>query len=217
MKAGLAVVLVAAAAVGLASCGNRGESQEKAERGTRDEIAEETGLQNTQETLAAPQVVSPADRQTVSSTAQKVSRAVVPQPTTIQPKPPSAAALPPTSIPADALVVEARLVEIPGTFPPNDLYNYVYVMKYRVLRVLQGSYGRDEILVGHYNPLVPRPKITGKMKDKVAGDVQRFAEGDVHRLVLVKPLQKMWSDAVEDEYFDEEADKYFAVGAYAAK
>ncbi|MBD3242540.1 MAG: hypothetical protein GF331_18265, partial [Chitinivibrionales bacterium] len=31
----------------------------------------------------------------------------------------------------DTLKVVARLIEIPGTFPPNDLYNYVYIMKYR--------------------------------------------------------------------------------------
>jgi hypothetical protein len=26
--------------------------------------------------------------------------------------------------------VTARLLEIPGQFPPNDLYNYAYVLKY---------------------------------------------------------------------------------------
>jgi len=34
----------------------------------------------------------------------------------------------------DTLVILARLTEIPGAFPPNDLYNYVYIMKYRVIR-----------------------------------------------------------------------------------
>ena len=28
--------------------------------------------------------------------------------------------------------VTAQLVEIPGPFPPNDLYNYAYILKYKV-------------------------------------------------------------------------------------
>ncbi len=30
--------------------------------------------------------------------------------------------------------VTAQLTEIPGPFPSNDLYNYVYVFKYKVFR-----------------------------------------------------------------------------------
>jgi len=37
----------------------------------------------------------------------------------------------------DTLIIIARLVEIPGKFPPNDLYNYVFIMKYRVVKVLK--------------------------------------------------------------------------------
>ena len=38
----------------------------------------------------------------------------------------------------DTLIIIARLVEIPGKFPPNDLYNYVFIMKYRVVKVFSG-------------------------------------------------------------------------------
>ncbi len=118
---------------------------------------------------------------------------------------------------SDTLVIKARLLEIPGVFPPNDLYNYVYVMKYRVLKVERGTYEEREILVGHYNPRVARGNITGDMDTLVDGDVGSFEVGDKHKLVLVKPLSKVWDGAVEDEYFDYSGDKYFAVKADKAK
>ena len=36
---------------------------------------------------------------------------------------------------ADPVTVEARLTEIPGKMPSNDLYSYVYVFKYKVLAI----------------------------------------------------------------------------------
>src|SRR5262245_39918428 len=50
----------------------------------------------------------------------------------------------------------ARLIEIPGQLPPNDLYNYAYVVKYQVLEVHRVNVDTKEIFVGHYNPLKPR-------------------------------------------------------------
>jgi hypothetical protein len=114
----------------------------------------------------------------------------------------------------DTLVVTARLIEIPGTFPPNDLYNYVYVMKYRVLNVLQGSYHEREILVGQYNPLISRKDIDDKMADYVMGNVEKFKEGDKHKLKLITPISDVWNKAIEDEYFDTDLVKYYAVGTY---
>jgi hypothetical protein len=111
----------------------------------------------------------------------------------------------------DTLVIAARLIEIPGTFPPNDLYNYVYVMKYRVLKVEKGSYSGKEILVGVYNPLIPRTKIKDKMAKYVDGTVTKFEEGGKHKLVLITPIDKVWSEAMEDEYFDSEMTKYYAL------
>ncbi len=117
----------------------------------------------------------------------------------------------------DTLVVTARLVEIPGTFPPNDLYNYVYVMKYRVLEVEEGEYGDKEILVGHYNPLIPRKQINDKMDEYVEGDIEKFEEGAKHRLVLITPIETVWNEAVEDEYFDQDVDKYYALETKTVK
>lgn len=118
----------------------------------------------------------------------------------------------------DTLKIIGRVIEIPGTFPPNDLYNYVYVMKYRVMKVLNGSYDEKEILVGHYNPLIPRQKIKDKMDKYVEGDVKKFEEGNKHKLVLVNPIDEVWNEALEDEYFDiDMGEKYYAVRADGAK
>jgi hypothetical protein len=111
----------------------------------------------------------------------------------------------------DTLIVLARLIEIPGKFPPNDLYNYVYIMKYRVLKVVKGSYRAQEILVGHYNPRISRKQIHDKMASNVKGNLTAFEINAKHRLVLIHPIESVWKDAVEDEYTDSDMEKYFAV------
>ena len=57
------------------------------------------------------------------------------------------------------LIVQARLVEIPGKLPGNDLYSYVYVFKYRIVKVELGKTIGVEIREGsiaepaaHANP-----------------------------------------------------------------
>jgi hypothetical protein len=110
----------------------------------------------------------------------------------------------------DTIKLEARLIEIPGKFPSNDLYNYVYIMKYKVVKVLKGTYAKKEILVGHYNPLIPRDRIKDKMAETVHGNVTRFEINDRHLLTLF-PLEKVWKDAVEDDYTDADLESYFAV------
>jgi hypothetical protein len=117
----------------------------------------------------------------------------------------------------DTLVVLARLTEIPGALPPNDLYNYVYIMKYRVIKVLKGSYKKQEILVGHYNPLIPRRQIKDRMHPLTGGDVVKFEKGARQRLVLVTPIERVWKDAVEDNYPDSDLDKYYALKAETAQ
>ena len=57
------------------------------------------------------------------------------------------------------LQIKAKLVEIPGPFPANDLYNYVYVMRYEIKQVLAGEFSGKDILVGQYNPRIPRAEI----------------------------------------------------------
>jgi hypothetical protein len=116
----------------------------------------------------------------------------------------------------DTLVIVGRCIEIPGKFPPNDLYNYVYIMKYRVMKVIKGVYTGQEILVGHYNPLIPRQRIKDKMAAFVRGNVARFETGAKHTLTLIKPIERIWKDAVEDDYADSDLDKYYALTADVA-
>jgi hypothetical protein len=112
---------------------------------------------------------------------------------------------------SDTLIVKARLIEIPGTFPPNDLYNYVYIMKYQIVSVEKGQYKGKEILVGEYNPAIPRSQVKDKMDKVVDGNVTKFETGSIHRLVLLKSIDMVWKDAIEDSYFDSDLNKYYAL------
>jgi hypothetical protein len=112
---------------------------------------------------------------------------------------------------ADTLEIVGKLIEIPGKFPPNDLYNYVYITKYKVVKVIKGAYTGQEILVGHYNPLFPRNGIKDKMAPLVHGTVDKIEVNARHRLVLIAPISSVWTDAVEDEYSDSDMVKYFAL------
>lgn len=107
------------------------------------------------------------------------------------------------------LVVEARLEEMPGPFPANDLYDYVFIMKYRVVKVLRGAYDDSLILVGHYNPRLARAEVEGAMDSLVDGNLTSFQPGDVHRLAL-QGLDSVWTQAVEDGYFRDARPRYFA-------
>jgi hypothetical protein len=122
-----------------------------------------------------------------------------------------AAKSPVKKVALDTIIVEARLTEIPGTFAPNDLYNYVYIMKYRIVKVVKGTCTQKDILVGQYNPLIPRARIKDKMDAHVDGNVEKMEIGAMHRLVLISPIDKVWKDAIEDEYFDDEQTKYYAL------
>lgn len=101
---------------------------------------------------------------------------------------------------ADAAPVEvtAKLVEIPSKkMPPDDLYDYAYVMRYQVQG---GSLDKQFILVAHYKPLVSRAKIKDKMKERVGGKLRSFKQGDVHKLKLSADLKAIWKGAIVDEY-----------------
>ena len=117
---------------------------------------------------------------------------------------------------AGNLTVEGKLSEIPGKMPPNDLYNYVYVLKYKVSKVVDGKFEGKEILVGVYNPLIARGQVKDKMADKAKGDIRSFKAGDTHTLKLID-LEGNYDGAVEDEYFDEESPRYLAVEVLKAK
>jgi hypothetical protein len=107
--------------------------------------------------------------------------------------------------------VTARLTQILGEFPPNKLYDYVYVMKYQVVQAHRGRIEEREIFVGHYNPLKPRPTAADKFSGKVGGNVDRFQVGDVHRLALDAPLDQLYMGGVIDKHFKEPGVRYWAI------
>jgi hypothetical protein len=115
---------------------------------------------------------------------------------------------------ADPLTLEvtAKLVEIPTQFPPDDLYDYAYVMKYQVTG---GPMDKQTLLVAHYKPRQPRNKIKDKMKPFVRGKVRSFTAGDVHRLKLTAELKKVWAGALIDEFAatDRKSVRYWALEA----
>lgn len=106
--------------------------------------------------------------------------------------------------------VTARLVEIPGPFPPNDLYNYAYVFRYRVLQVHRGKVEGNEILVAQYNPLKPRASVQDDGSGKVGGNLQSFRAGDVHRMALEAPVDQYWMGGIIDKYFNQSGVRYWA-------
>ncbi len=93
--------------------------------------------------------------------------------------------------------VTAKLVEIPSKLPPDDLYDYAYVMRYQVQG---GPLDKQFILVAHYKPLQPRSKIKDKMKEHVSGKLRSFTQGDVHKLKLSPDLKAIWKGPLLDEY-----------------
>jgi hypothetical protein len=107
--------------------------------------------------------------------------------------------------------VSAKLVEIPGQLPPNDLYNYAYVFKYKVLKVHRGKVEGDEIYVAQYNPLKPRQHVQDEFSGKVGGHLERFRAGDTHRMALEAPLDQFWMGGVIDKYFSQKGVRYWAV------
>lgn len=109
----------------------------------------------------------------------------------------SASLLPLAHAEAAPIEVTAKLVEIPSKLPPDDLYDYAYVMRYQVQG---GALDKQTILVAHYKPLQPRTKIKDKMKERVGGKLRSFTQGDVHKLKLSADLKSIWKGALVDEY-----------------
>lgn len=107
--------------------------------------------------------------------------------------------------------VTARLTEIPGAFPPNDLYNYAYVLRYQVLEVHRGKLPQTEIFVAHYNPLKPRAAVQDDVSGRIGGDLDAFRAGDVHRMALEAPADQFWMGGIIDHYFGRPGVRYWAV------
>jgi len=110
----------------------------------------------------------------------------------------------------DTIEVTAKLVKIPGKLPPDELYDYAYVMQYQVLG---GKLDRQMLYVAHYKPRQPRSKIKDKMKQYVAGSLMRFTEGELHKMLLAPKIKKVWKGAVVDEFFatDRKSPRHFCL------
>lgn len=124
----------------------------------------------------------------------------------------TARAADPAPAPAGPVTVNAKLVEIPSKFPPDDLYDYAYVMRYEVQG---GPLDKQSLLVAHYKPRQPRAKIKDGMKANVAGKLRSFTKGDVHKLKLDPNLKKIWTGALVDEFAatDRKSVRYWALEA----
>jgi hypothetical protein len=118
--------------------------------------------------------------------------------------------------------VTARLIERPDQFPQLGAYRYTYVLRYKVLTVHRqdpaGKYQLrpgDEIFVGHYKPWLPRSEI----KDADWGDAQlggkldRFIQGEAHRLALDYELQDLAPSGALDYCFPPATNRFFALWA----
>lgn len=112
---------------------------------------------------------------------------------------------------AGTIEVTARLLEIRGELPRKRLYDYVYVFKYRVLKVHRGKVEGDEIFVGHYNPLKPRSAARDKFVPDVCGNLDRLEPGQVHRMALAEPLEDHYMGGIIDKYFQEKGTRYWAI------
>lgn len=95
--------------------------------------------------------------------------------------------------------VTARLADIPGEFPPNDLYDYAYVMKYEVLETHRGDV-TGTIYVGHYNPLKKRGEAADDRSGEIGGNITRYRVGDVHRLALDVPIEEYCMAGIVNVY-----------------
>ncbi|HLY08578.1 MAG TPA: hypothetical protein VKW04_04630 [Planctomycetota bacterium] len=124
-------------------------------------------------------------------------------------------AVPPVPAPVaphGTIELTAKLLEVPGPFPANKLYDYVYVLKYKVLAVHRGKVEGSEILVGQYNPLKARAAAQDKFSGTIGGTAQHFLAGDVHRLSLEEPLDSaMPMVGLIDKYLKEKGMRYWAI------
>ena len=99
--------------------------------------------------------------------------------------------------------VTAQLDEIRGEFADQTNYDYVFVMKYKVLKVHRGKVDSDTIYVGHYNPLTPRASVADERVKDVGGTLKKFQAGDVHRMALVSPMDDYFMGGIINRYFEE--------------
>ena len=110
-----------------------------------------------------------------------------------------------------SIEVTAKLVEVLGEFPPNDLYDYAYVLKYEVVKTHRGEAPKT-IYVGQYNPLKPRAEAADARSGEIGGTVTAFHAGDVHRMALEVPIDDYCMVGIINKYAEQVKDPiYWAV------
>jgi len=103
-----------------------------------------------------------------------------------------------------SIEVTAQLVEIPDQFPPNNLYDYAFILKYRVLETHRGTVEGESILVGHYNPLKPRESVADERVKDIGGNLKKFQERDIHRMALEVPIDEYYMGPIINKYHEKE-------------
>ncbi|MCC6698002.1 MAG: hypothetical protein IT365_20440 [Candidatus Hydrogenedentes bacterium] len=110
-----------------------------------------------------------------------------------------------------SIEVTAKLVEILGEFPPNDLYDYAYVLKYEVMQTHRGE-APKVIYVGQYNPLKARAEAADARSGEIGGTVTAFRAGDVHRMALEVPIDDYCMVGIINKYAEQTQEPiYWAV------
>lgn len=109
--------------------------------------------------------------------------------------------------------VTARLVEIPeGAIFHRDLYDYVTILKYEVIKVHRGTIESPILFVGHYNPWKPRSEAADRRVPDIGGNLRRFEAGQVHRMALDVPIENFYMGGIVNKYFGQETGPlYWAV------
>jgi hypothetical protein len=100
-----------------------------------------------------------------------------------------------------SIEVTAKIIDIAGEFPSNDLYDYAYVMKYEILETHRGE-AAGTLFVGQYNPLKKRAEAADKRSGKIGGNVTRFRVGDIHRLALEPNIDEYCMAGIVNKYAD---------------
>ena len=103
-----------------------------------------------------------------------------------------------------SIEVTAQLVEIPEKFPDIPLYDYAFVLKYKVLKIHRGEIGLDIIYVGQYNPLKPRSDVADARVGDIGGNLKKIRAGETHRMALEVPIEDHYMGGIINKYFEED-------------
>jgi hypothetical protein len=103
-----------------------------------------------------------------------------------------------------SIEVTAKLMEIPEPFPDIPLYDYAFVLKYKVLKKHRGELDSEIIYIGHYNPLKARNKVADVRSGDIGGNLKKFKAGDIHRMALEVNIDDFFMGGIINKYFEQE-------------